>query len=222
MPFKLFYSYTFTSFTWVIITCLADIIINLFLIKASKNQPEGVVKTQFLSYAAVTNVFFILMIPFIPLMNMYDYSLTEYQLYKFYSFSQSLVLPTSALITSGMFFFIFGRVNRKHFDTYLLVSGMLMILSTLFNIISLIIYYIFMFDPIFINPDFNFQGSPVWGVRVILTNFEMTTYALSIILFFMHAKINKDRYIMRSIFMMIIRWSVLYMVFYSLVNIFGP
>ena len=131
-------------------------------------------------------------------------------------------MPLSALITSGLFFFIFGRINREYFDTYLLVSGMSMVLSTTINIISLSFYYIFMFDFIFLNPDINFQGSPVWVIRVILTNLEATTYALSMILFFFHGKINKDKYILRSIFMMIIRWSLLYIVYYILMNIFGP
>lgn len=221
MPIKLIYSYTSSSLLLVIITGLANIIINLFIIKASKNQPEKVKNTNILLFAGSINVVFILFVPLVPEMILDNFSINEYQLYKLYSLVQSLLVPLSTLISSGLSFFVFGRVNRKYFDSYLLVSGMLMILSTMLNIVSLLLYDAFMFDLIFLNPDVNFQGSSIWIVRVVLSNLEMTTYGLSMILYFFHARLNKDKYIMRSILSMIFLSPGMYFVYYIIVNIFG-
>ena len=121
-----------------ITSSLIAIIYNIFFIQSGKNQPSEVNASKYLIYLGITNISFIILSFFTPdLLLKSPYNETETQIYLTYNIFRGLLFSFPSLITYGVIFLIFGLKNRQQIKSYIMISGILWIISYSVNVIGL-------------------------------------------------------------------------------------
>jgi hypothetical protein len=105
------------------------IIQNILIFESGRKQLEGIKKPHLLKRIAVINILFII-IPFVlPSMSsgVYDpiEAQTEGMLVNFYYIFLGLLESMPFFFTYGVLLFIFGKINREQYHSFLLTSGIL-------------------------------------------------------------------------------------------------
>jgi hypothetical protein len=136
-----------------ITSSIIAIIFNIFFIQSGKKQSPEVHASKYLIYLGITNISFIVLSFLIPdLLLKSPYNGTETQIYLAYNIFRGLLFSVPSLITYGVIFLIFGLKNRQRFKSYIMISGILWIISYSVNVIGLngeiymILFQLFAFD----------------------------------------------------------------------------
>lgn len=113
-----------------ITSSLIAIVYNYFIIKSGKNQPPEVNASKYLIYSGMINIIFIILSYLIPDLRLISpYNEVETQIYLAYNIFRGLLFTIPSLITYGVIFLIFGLKNRQRFKSYIMISGILWIIS---------------------------------------------------------------------------------------------
>ncbi len=121
-----------------ITSSIIAIIFNIFFIQSGKKQSPEVHASKYLIYLGITNISFIVLSFLIPdLLLKSPYNGTETQIYLAYNIFRGLLFSVPSLITYGVVFLTYGLKNRQRFKPYLMISGILWIISYSVNVIVL-------------------------------------------------------------------------------------
>jgi hypothetical protein len=123
---------------------------NLFILRASRNLPEDVEKRRLLLSAAIINMTFSTLLLILPRMTVSSPTETERLILAGYTIFLGLISSLPSFITMGIFFFIFGKTNRERYNIFVMLAGILWIISqgfvvaflsgNLWSVISLFVY----------------------------------------------------------------------------------
>ena len=118
------------AFIYPITGSLIAILYNLFFINSGQNQPPEVKVSKYLIYSGLINIIFIILSYLIPDLRLTSpYNNVETQIYLAYNIFRGLLFTVPSLITYGVIFLIFGIKNRQRFKFYIMISGILWIIS---------------------------------------------------------------------------------------------
>lgn len=120
----------------IIYACF-HVVLNYYIIRSSKTNLGEKERPELLYYIGVINIIFLLIRFVIPVYNIT--SPTDFDLFLeiIYVISYGLVLSLPFLITYGILMFKYGKANEQRFKSYLKYSGILWIISSSINAITL-------------------------------------------------------------------------------------
>jgi len=123
----------------LIIRTISLIIINYFILRASKNQPEGVKRSEYLKWCAIVNLIF----SFVPLIlpelviTSLTFSPQDFTLVSLFDISTGLIESVPFLISYGVLIFLFAIHNRDTLGSYLYIAGICFLVG--FSLSSLMV-----------------------------------------------------------------------------------
>ena len=185
----------------------------LMVIKSSKKQYRDAPRGYLLKLIGFINIAIIIVLRFLPVATLQDFNFFEFQMFKLYKLSKSMIVLISSLVTLGVFLFLFGRSNDKK---YLAMSGLLMILTSMMNILTTLMYFGALIDEKFLLSGTGTHQGVIWAGYILLTNFSTTSYILALSVFIVHCQLNKDTHLLYAVLAIIsqqvgaevLRWLV--------------
>ena len=220
---SIIFSYNESITYWIesIITACILIIVNIFIRKSGKNQPEGVKYSNLLVLASSINIIILIMRPLFPYLSISKYTQNEYLIFKLYNSMIQLIVPITSLFTFGVFFIIFGSKNRDQLTSAPLTAGIAMTINNFIQIITVLFFWTILIDYYIYNPGFSIHGDPLWATYLILINFPITTNLVGIIILLVHGKFNKDKYLFYAMSLTLFHFIVIGNLYWILRTVFG-
>jgi hypothetical protein len=185
--------YLITSTIPLIVSACFYIVLNFFVIRSSKTNPEEKERPELLYYIGVIGIIFVLIRFALPV-----YSMTsppsglDILLELIYAISYGLVLSLPSLITYGIFMFKYGKANEQRFKSYLKFSGILWIISTSITTIMLggcLVSILFLFLP---------YSYVIWYTLTLLISITGLINFVAWILLIVHSVKNNDKNLLIS------------------------
>ncbi|MFX0041220.1 MAG: hypothetical protein ACFFCY_15790 [Promethearchaeota archaeon] len=161
---------------------------NIFILRASKKFPDGIEKPKLLQKAAIINIIFISIQIFAPSMYAISPTPVERIIFLIYTIFTGLFYSVPFLISYGILFLKFGRINQDRFNRYLMISGLLWTIFFGFLIITLN-NSLFSILSFFITV-YGFLTSFIWG---IISLFFISLHMGGFILLVVHGTKNMDK-----------------------------
>ena len=180
------YEYLIGNIIPSIINAVFYIILNFFIIKSSRTQPEEKVKPRLLFNIGRINIIFLILPFIIPAFITVGPTPIDIIIEIIYVIFLGLIRTLPFLITYGLMMFKYGTLNQERFNIYLKLSGIIWIITYGFNTLIL--------DSYTFSLLFSYAGVP----GTFLTTFMIITSIFGFIgligwvLFIVHAIKNKD------------------------------
>ena len=109
----------------LVIRIVFMLIVNYYILRASKRQPEGVKKTEYLKWCAIINLIFTIVPLFIPELIIVTptFSPQDFSFVSLFYLLTGLILSVPFLISYGVLIFLFARQNRETLESYLYIAS---------------------------------------------------------------------------------------------------
>ena len=109
----------------LVIRIIFMLIVNYYILRASKRQPEGVKKSEYLKWCAIINLIFTLVPLFLPELVIITptFSPQDLLFVSLFYILTGLILCVPFLISYGVLIFLFARQNRGNLGSYLYIAG---------------------------------------------------------------------------------------------------
>jgi hypothetical protein len=123
----------------LILRTIFMIIVNYYILRASKRQPEGVKKTEYLKWCAIINLIFTSVPLFLPELVIVTPTFPPQDLsfiIWFYILT-GLIMSVPFLVSYGILIFLFARQNRENLGSYLYIAGICFLVSYSLSLIIL-------------------------------------------------------------------------------------
>ena len=123
----------------LIIGTIFTLTVNYYILRASKDQPEGVRKSEYLKWCAIINFTFVLIALILPGLRITTPSLTPQDLtiMSLYYILTGLISSVPFLISYGVLIFLFAIHNRDTLGSYLYIAGICFLVG--FSLSSLMV-----------------------------------------------------------------------------------
>jgi hypothetical protein len=121
----------------LILRTIFMLIVNYYILRASKNQPEGIRRCKYLKWCATINFVFLLIVLTLPVLRIVPQTLSQEDLFiiSIFYFLKGLIISIPFLISYGILIFLFARKNRSILGVYLYTSGIFFMIGySLFTI----------------------------------------------------------------------------------------
>jgi len=170
----------------LIIRIIFMFVVNYYILRASRNQPDGIRRTNYLKWCAIINFIFTLFPLILPELVIITPTLPlqDLSFISFYYILTGIILTVPFLISYGVLLFLFARQNRDNLGSYLYAAGICFLVGYSFYSISLGGNVI----PIFLNLDiFPF----VWTIPITILSLGASLISLVGFIFFIIHGVNK-------------------------------
>ena len=215
----------------IIISSVILIIINYFIIRYGKKSANDLKGSKLIVLAGDINIFVNIAILFFPLIGIFREIQMEYEVFKLYYIISHLIVLISSFITYGVFITIFGIKNKGNQNTIPIATGVSIGISYLLQIITTIIYGIFLLNYSVIENSYstgliqlNYALDYLWAVYLILVNLSITTYLFGIAIVFGQSVMNDLKWLKYAMFLLLIHFILmtnLYWIIPRIQQIFG-
>ncbi len=203
----LFYHNYMRSWFESLISALLLISVNLYIRKYGKKHANEIKSSKLVVLGANINIIIQIAILFMPHLELFNEIQINYNLFKIYYILVQLIVPISSFITLGIFFLIIGIKNNENSKSIPIATGVSISISYLLQIITTIIYGIFLLDYFVYHLSYSIDF--IWFIYTVLVNLSITTYLFGIAVLLGQAKMNDLKLLSSAMLIMIVHFVIM-------------
>ena len=226
-----FYNDFIKSSYELILSAIFIVIVNDFLKRYAKKYADELKGSKLLVLTGNLNILINISMLFAIFFLMFGDLQMDYSSFKLFYIIFHLITPISSLITYGVFLTIFGVKNKGNLKSIPIATGFTLSISYLLQIISTILYGIFLLDYAVYQNGYSsgfiwtiYTFDLTWAIYLILINLSITTYLFGVTILFGHSRMNDLKWLSAAMFLLLIHFILmtnLYWIIPRIQNLLG-